>query len=211
VRRNLRLLWGVGIIVASLAVPLSAAGQSVLGSTRIGGIVGGSIGTGESAAAVGISASYRVARGLAVEANISRLSDLKLQEFPVCAPGQDCGISSLHARVTSVVANVVFDVPSGVRWLRPYLSAGGGAAGVRRDVRGATCVSIESHGMSCESSSRTETVLSAGGGFDFLVWRGLGVGLDVRYQRVFEDEPVFRVEPVIKHLTRIGSVVSYRF
>ena len=65
--------------------------------------------------------------------------------------------------------------------------------------------------MSCESSSRTETVLSAGGGFDFLVWRGLGVGLDVRYQRVFEDEPVFRAEPVIKHLTRIGSVVSYRF
>jgi opacity protein-like surface antigen len=121
---------------------------------------------------------------LAVEANISRLSDLPLTEFPV--PGQDCGISSLHARVTSVAANAVFDVPGGVRRLRPYLSAGGGAAGVRRDVRGTTCVSIESHGMSCESNSRTETVKSAGGGFDFLVWRGLGVGLDVRYQRVFE-------------------------
>jgi Outer membrane protein beta-barrel domain len=210
-RRTLRLLWGVGIAAASLVVPLSAAGQSVLGPTRIGGIVGGSIRSGESTTAVGITASYRVGRGVAVEADMSRLSDLKLMEFTDCEPGQGCGISSLHARVTSVVASAVFGVPSGVRWLRPYLSAGFGAAGIRRDVRGATCASIESHGMSCESNTRTEPVISAGGGFDFLVWRGLGVGLDVRYLRVSEDEPVFRPAPAVKHLTRIGSVVSYRF
>lgn len=44
------------------------------------------------------------------------------------------------------------------------------------------------------------------GGVDFLVWRGLALGVDVRYQHVFEDTRFG-----VGNLTRAGSLVSCRF
>ncbi len=37
-------------------------------------------------------------------------------------------------------------------------------------------------------------MVTMGGGVDFLVWRGIGVGVDVRYQHVFEEDRFGRAD-----------------
>lgn len=200
-------LIAVTITVLSLASP--AAGQSSLGSTRIAGLVSGSIGNGRSAATIGVSASYRFAPRLAVEGDFSYFSDLTLVEFSNPCPTAGACIQSTqswHARVASGTVNVVTELPSGVSWLRPYIAAGGGAARVRRDVRGA--ISCQICGPR-QPRYDTRPVLSLGGGVDFPMGHGLALGFDVRYQRVYEDATLFR--PNLRDLTRVGSLVSYRF
>lgn len=60
------LVCATAIMGASLIAPAVAAGQSATGATRLGGLVSGSIGAGNSAITVGMSASYRFAPRLAV-------------------------------------------------------------------------------------------------------------------------------------------------
>jgi outer membrane protein with beta-barrel domain len=194
----------VAIATALLIPALPASAQTTGGATRIGGFVSGAVGSGQSTTAVGLSGSYKFTPRFGVEGDLTHLSDLTVVEFvPTCLTGAVCGPGSFHARVSSVTANLVANVPIGVPGVRAYVAAGGGMAHIRRDVRGlGSC-------NPCERPGENTPIISAGGGVDFLVWRGLGLGLDVRYQRVYEDESNFR--PAIKHLTRIGSLVSYRF
>ena len=184
---------------ALLIIPAVAAGQTGTGPVRIGGLISGSTGAGDAALTLGASASYRLMSTLSVEGDVSHFSDLTLAEFEGLAPNS---LASFHARATAVTINAVFDLPAGVRRLRPYVAAGGGAAFVRRDVRGLS-------GVSPEPQHRTRPMLSAGGGVDFLLGRGVAVGVDVRYQRVYEDERTFR--PNLRNLIRVGSFVGVRF
>lgn len=181
-----------------------AAAQSAGGPTRIGGFVSGAVGSGHSTSTVGLSGMYKFTPRFGVEGDLTHLSDLTVVEFTSCRPGEVCAPASFHARISSVTANFVAEVPIGVRRLRPYVAAGAGAARIRRDAR-----SFPDCSEPCVRQSETRPVISAGGGVDFLVWRGLGLGLDLRYQRVYEDERLYK--PAVKHLTRIGSFVSYRF
>ncbi|HYN06309.1 MAG TPA: outer membrane beta-barrel protein [Vicinamibacterales bacterium] len=202
--RHLRTFVSAAIALALLSYALPATAQTPNGATRIGGFVSGAVGSGQSTATVGLSASYRFTPRFGVEGDLTHLSDLTIAEFvPTCLTGTVCGPGSFHARVSSVTANFVAELPSGMERVRPYVAAGGGAARIRRDARGiGNC-------NPCERQADMRPVISAGGGVDVLVWRGLGFGLDVRYQRVYEDERIYR--PTIKHLTRVGSLVSYRF
>ena len=62
------------------------------------------------------------------------------------------------------------------------------------------------------TTTSTGPMVTMGGGVDFLVWRGVGVGVDVRYQHVFEEDQFGRPD-IDRNLTitRLGSSVSYRF
>jgi hypothetical protein len=51
-------------------------------------------------------------------------------------------------------------------------------------------------------------MLSLGGGVELLVSPHFAIGVDARFQRIFEG-PVFR--PNLANLTRIGTSVGYRF
>ena len=118
---------------AILIIPAVAAGQTGTGPVRIGGLISGSAGAGNSALTLGASASFRLTSKLSVEGDLSHFSDLTLAEFPGVAPNSR---ASFHARATAATVNAVFDLPAGVRWLRPYVAAGGGAAFVRRETQG---------------------------------------------------------------------------
>ena len=184
---------------AILIIPAVAAGQMGTGPLRVGGLISGSAGAGNSALTLGASASYRLMPRLSVEGDVSHFSDLTLAEFPGPAPTQRI---SFHARTTAATVNAVFDLPGGVRWLRPYIAGGGGAALVRRDARGLS-------GVRPEPRNDTRPLLSAGGGVDVLLGRGVAVGLDFRYQRIYEDQASF--QPNLRNLKRLGSFVSVRF
>jgi hypothetical protein len=203
--RHLPASLGALIAVGLLVQAAPAAAQTTNGATRIGGFVSGAIGSGQSTSTVGLSGMYRFTRRFGVEGDLTHLSDLTVVEFPACPAGVSCGLSSFHARVSSMTANFVAEMPIGVDRVRPYLAVGGGAARIRRESRDFPDASCNP----CQREAEMRPVVSAGGGVDVLVWRGLGVGLDVRYQRLFEDERLF--QPAIKHLTRVGSFVSVRF
>jgi Outer membrane protein beta-barrel domain len=199
-------LFGVAAIaLASLIAPAELAGQSDPGAIQVRGLISGSLAAGHAAPTVGVSGSYRLAPRLAVEGDVSHFSDLTLAEF-MGAPSS--ALTSFHARLTSAMANAVIGLPDPVRWLRPYLSAGGGVARIRREVRGAD-VAVGLAPRLVEPKVDIEPVVSVGGGVDFLLSRKVAVGIDLRYQRVFEDERLFR--PNLRNLKRIGSSVSYRF
>ena len=102
---------------AILIIPAVAAGQTGTGPVRIGGLISGSTGAGDAALTLGASASYRLVSRLSVEGDVSHFSDLTLAEFPGVAPNS---LVSFHARTTAATVNAVFDLPAGVRWLRPY-------------------------------------------------------------------------------------------
>ncbi len=202
--RHLSAFLGTAVAVGLLQA-LPAAAQTTNGATRIGGFVSGAVGSGHSTSTVGLSGMYKFTPRFGVEGDLTHLADLTVAEVATCGLNNaNCGIASFHARVSSFTANFVADVPIGSRRLRPYVAVGAGAATIRREAR-----SFPGCSEPCVSQSQTRPVVSAGGGVDFLVWRGLGLGLDVRYQRVYEDERIYR--PAVKHLTRIGSLVSYRF
>ena len=192
-----RMLCATAFAIAGLISPSLAAGQDS-GLLRVAGLISGSVGAGHSATTIGLSGRYEVLPRLSMEGDLSHFSNLTLFGFPT-----DTGIVSVRARVTTATANLVFELPSGVRWLRPYASAGGGAARVRR-----AAYDLEFCGA-CAPTTSTKPVVSLGGGMDVLVWRQRAVGMDVRYQRVFEDERLYR--PNLRNLTRVGSFVSYRF
>ena len=55
----------------------------------------------------------------------------------------------------------------------------------------------------------TWPVVSVGGGFEFLVTPRVGVGLDLRFQRIVEDSGILR--PNLRNTKRVGTTISYRF
>jgi hypothetical protein len=81
-------------------------------------------------------------------------------------------------------ANYVVEIPTGVRWFRPYFLGGGGLGNLSRRI------------------AETGLVLDAGGGIDFPIVHGLAVGGDVRY---------FHLNAGGIDAARVGARVSYRF
>jgi opacity protein-like surface antigen len=195
------ILGAMAVALAGLTGPSQASAQDEGGPVRVAGLVSGSLGAGHSAPTVGLSGRYQLRPRLSVEGDLSHFSGLTLFVFGF--PREDAGQISVRAQATSATANLVFELPGGVRWLRPYVAAGGGGARVRRELRGGDAC------PACRPTAYTKPVVSLGGGVDFLVWHQLAVGMDVRYQRVFEDERIYR--PNLRNLKRIGSLVSYRF
>ena len=147
----------------------------------------------------------------------SYMRGLDFGEFPGCVSVMLCtpqilpalpfaaGNLSVHGRAALLSVNAVSEVPVRARWLRPYLVGGVGIAEVRREQR------FENLPLRLTGTS-TGPLLTIGGGVEFLLWRKVGVGVDLRYQRVFEEMQFGRSDmDEDLSLTRLGSSVSYRF
>jgi opacity protein-like surface antigen len=181
----------------------------------VGGVVSGSFGDGGPASTVGISAGYRFTPRLALEVDASYMPGLDFGDFPACPPGGVCaaaapsvigGTFSLSGRAALLSVNVVSELPVRTRWIRPYVVGGAGVAEVRRVQQHNDFQPLRS------TTTSTGPMVTMGGGVDFLVWRGIGIGVDVRYQHVFEDAQFGRSD-IDRNLsnTRVGSSLSYRF
>ena len=204
------------ILMSCLIVPSLAAGQPAEHGPRLGGVVSGSFGDGGPSPTVGISAGYRFTPRLAFEVDTSYMPGLDFGDIPACPPGGVCalggplvqvvgGTLSLSGRAASLSVNVVSELPLRTQWIRPYLVGGAGVAQVRRELQ---------HNSLPIRSTTTSTgpMVTMGGGVDFLVWRGIAVGVDLRYQHVFEEDQL-RTGDIESNLslTRVGSSISYRF
>jgi opacity protein-like surface antigen len=204
------------ILMSCLIVPSLAAGQPAEHGPRLGGVVSGSFGDGGPAPTVGISAGYRFTPRLALEVDTSYMPGLDFGDFPACPPGGVCaagaplvqiigGTFSLRGRAAALSVNVVSELPLRTRRIRPYAVGGAGVAQVRRE---------QQHNFLALRSTTTSTgpMVTMGGGVDFLVWRGIAIGVDLRYQHVFEEDRFGRADIERNlSLTRVGSSVSYRF
>lgn len=187
---------GSFVAVFSLLTAGIASAQST-GTTRLSGLVSGSVSGAHAAPTVGLAASHELSRWLGVEGDFSHFTGLTLVE-PVCEPADRCHGS--HARASTITGNAILRLPGGAKML-PYLAVGGGIAFVRRDVQRVTGSPFVRNDQ--------RPVVSAGGGVEFLVTSKVGVGLDLRYQRIVEDPRTFR--PNLRNTKRVGTTVSYRF
>jgi opacity protein-like surface antigen len=207
----------LAILISCLIAPPLAAAQPPERGPRVGGIVSGSFGDGGPAPVIGIAGGYRFTPRLRLEVDASYMPGLDFGDFPACPPARFCvaatvpaeailgGSFSLKGRAAMLSVNVVSELPVRARWIRPYVVTGAGVAEVRREQR---------HANLPLRFTRTSTgpLLTMGGGVDFLVTRRVGIGVDLRYQHVFEEDQFGRSD-MDQSLTvaRLGSSVSYRF
>jgi opacity protein-like surface antigen len=204
-------------VICFLIVPSMAAGQAPDRGPRLGGVVSGAFGTGGPAPTVAVTAGYRFTEQFGLEVDASYMGGLDFGEFPVCAPDVLCaarsvpaltvigGAISLNGRAAMLSVNGVAEVPVRAQWLRPYVVGGVGVAEVRREQR------FDSIPVRTTTTS-TGPLLTMGGGVDFLLWRKVAVGMDFRYQYVFENDQFFRPD-MDRNLTvgRLGTSISYKF
>jgi opacity protein-like surface antigen len=192
------VLCGSFVAILTLAAAGAAPAQTP-GHTRVSGLVSGSLSGGNAAPTVGLAASYQFSRWLGAEGDFSHFADLTLVES-LCGPSDQCN-SSLHARASTVTGNAIVRLPGWAKTI-PYLAAGGGVAFVRRNVEGRPDFPpFVRHDK--------RPVVSVGGGLEFLVTPRVGVGLDLRFQRIIEDPRLFR--PNLRNTTRVGTTIGYRF
>jgi opacity protein-like surface antigen len=207
-RSELGILTAFAVLIGCVLAPTAATGQTSDRGFRLGGIVSGTVGDGGASPAIELTTSYRPTPRVGLELDTSYVPKLDLGDFPNCPAGRVCvrgGTFSLHARAVSLSANVVSELPVRLPWMKPYVTAGGGVAHVRRDQRD-NFFPIRS------TTTSTNPTVMFGGGVDFMAGRKLGLGVDIRYQRVFTelliDSP--DIEPNLI-LTRLGASLSYRF
>lgn len=204
------------MLISCVLTPWLAAAQPSDRGPRLGGVVSGSFGDGRPAPAISITGGYRFTPRLALEVDASYMPGLDFGDFPFCPRDHVCiattvpaeailgGSFSLHGRATMLSVNVVSELPVRARWIRPYVVGGAGVAEVRREQR------YENRPLRFTRTS-TGPLLTVGGGVDFLLTRKVAIGVDLRYQHVFEQELFGRDMSRDLSLTRLGSSVSYRF
>lgn len=202
-----RLLAASAILAALACIPSPAGAQPPDRGLSLGGGVSGSIVDGGAAPAISLTVGYGFTPHLAMEVDASYMPKLDVGDFPNCPPPRVCvrgGTYSLHRQTGSISANVIARLPVGTSRIRPYLAAGGGVAQVRRQV-------LDNQVPIRSTFNSTGPMLTAGGGVEFLSGPRLAVGLDARYQRIFEDDTrQLFTEPDLD-LVRIGCSVRYRF
>ena len=183
------------------------------GGARISGFYAGTFGEGATNTAAGGAVGYRFTPRVGFELEAFALPELEFE---------DTGDSG---RGVAFLTNFVSEFPSPARWLTPYVQGGGGVANIsqsrlfaripdniqgiprgritfRRDGRS----SFEDD-MRIDLGARRNDIavaLSLGGGVDFTVWRGLALGPNITYLKLFGNI-------ADRDLTRIGFRSSYRF
>lgn len=203
-RSHHRFLFALAVLASLLCAPSLAGAQTSDRDLSLGGTVSGSIAEGGAAPAISLSVGYEFTPRVALEVDASYMTTLDVGDFPNCPPPRVCvrgGTYSLHARTGSVSASLISRLPVGTSRVRPYLAAGVGVAKVRRQ--------LQDNDLPIRATfNTTGPMLTAGGGVELLGGPRIAVGLDVRYQRIFENDPF--IDPDLD-LVRIGCSVSYRF
>ena len=155
------------------------------------------------------------------------MSDVEAAEFPALPIGFDplfpsIRVEDLRCDVTTFLTRFTVEFPVADGRLFPYLAGGGGVGRVTERFRivvdpvhwtpleplGSQPVDHLMDGTNTvhffESSSDLGLSLVLGGGVDVRLWRGLGVGVDVRWLRVLRSSETFGT-------VQVTSRVSYRF
>ena len=201
-----------GLVVMACGLALPAAAQEHAGA-RVSGFYSGAIGEGETNVSAGGSVGYRFTPRLGFDFEAFALPD-----FEVDDRGEGRGVVFL--------TNFVTEFPSPAAWLTPYIEGGGGVANLRfgstfededgegrrfpvparggRGIRGVP-TPIDDMRVVRSGGGRSETnlALSVGGGVDFAIWRGLSLGPNITFMKLFGGQDT--------DLTRIGAKASYRF
>jgi hypothetical protein len=204
----------LAVLVCAILVPMPVAAQVRAGS-GVGGFVSGSLGDGGPTAAVGISGAVRLTQRFSIDVDASYVPELDLGEIPVCPPEALCILASgaqirggsyaMEGRARSVYLSLVADLPWQLGGMRPYVSAGGGMANVRRELRD----TLFPYSL---TRSSTDPMLTIGGGVNLPAVGRIILAIDARYVRIAGDDQFDRSDvPSDLNLTQIGVVVRYRF
>jgi opacity protein-like surface antigen len=206
------------VCVLLLVCGFSSSALAQDGGARISGFYAGAFGEGETNAAAGGSVGYRFNSRFGFDFEALALPDFKIGDLG------DGG------RGVAFLTNFVTEFPGPARWLTPYVQGGGGVANLRqssdiafedndgrrfpiptRDRRqiGRGLIPptrIDDMQVIRVDGRRSDTslALSVGGGVDFTFWKGLAVGPNITFTKLFGN--LRDIE-----LTRIGGRASYRF
>jgi opacity protein-like surface antigen len=204
------------LTVFLMLVPLTgwAFAQAGDRNARVAAFVSSAVGDGGPSPALGVTAGYRVLRNMRVEVDAAVVPNLDFGRFYTCPPNAVCiAVASfpfsLRGDAAAIGGNVVGELPWRTRRIRPYVLAGAGIAHVRRQQRQQQFTSSSIRVTTFDS---TKPLLTGGGGVDVLLGDRAALGVDARYQRMFEEDHFHRIDirPNLD-LVRIGSSISYRF
>ena len=195
----------------------SALGQQIPETGgRFFGLVGGAFGDGNITPLVSGGAGIRVTPNLGLDFEVLYAHDLGLptdndiiiQTFGAAfAPVERIERSRLVTFLTKMT--VEFPVADGRIW--PYLTGGGGVGNLRQTTafRNLPLPLAQQLGVQIFpppefDETANDLALTIGGGLDVRVWKGLGVGTDVRYLRLLDDTEGF-------DFVFVTARISYRF
>ena len=183
---------------------------------RFFGLVGGVVGDGDATALISGGAGLRLTRHLGLDLELLYAPDLALPTDvdviiqtlgAAFAPVERVDRSRLISFLTKMT--VEFPVANGRVW--PYLTGGGGIGSLRQTVTFrnlplplAEALGVQIFPPPIFDVTSTDLVLTIGGGVDVRIWKGLTIGIDVRYLRLLDDAEGF-------DFAFITSRVSYRF
>ena len=183
---------------------------------QVFGLVGGAFGDGDTTALISGGAGLRLTRQLGLDFEVLYARDLGLptdtdviiQTFGAAfAPVERLERSRLVAFLTKMT--VEFPLAHGRVW--PYLTGGGGVGNLRQTItfRNLPLPLAEELGVQIFPPpefdvTANDLALTIGGGVDVPLWKGFGVGADVRYLRLLDDTEGF-------DFVFVTSRISYRF
>ena len=204
------------VLLGCLIVPSLATAQPFERGPRVRSI-SGSFGDGGPAPTVGISAGYRFTPRLALEVDTSYMPGLDFGDVPACPPWQR--LRRRRPLGAGYRGHVLNAGPGRFALGQRGLGASAGYAtnpAVCRRRGGYRTVRRElQHNFPCPCARRR--VRRArwspwAAAWTFFVWRGIAVGVNLRYQHVFEEDQFGRPD-IHRDMsrTRLGSSVSYRF
>ena len=206
------------VALTLLAATASSAQAQDIPETggRVFGLVGGAFGDGDITPLISGGAGLRITEQLGLDFEVLYAHDLGLptdndviiQTFGAAfAPVERIERSRLVTFLTKMT--VEFPVADGRVW--PYLTGGGGVGNLRQTTifRNLPLPLSEELGVQIFPPPEFDTTandlaLTIGGGLDVRVWKGLGVGADVRYLRLLDDTEGF-------DFVFVTSRISYRF
>ena len=227
-----RTLLEVVAAVALAATPAAAQAIPETGG-RVYGLVGGAFGDGTHVA-TGAGAGLRLTRHVGLDVELTHLSHgsrgevaaprfggmsvfsgmsvagAASEDYPLLGGGDDPLFPSIRFEhhgtdVTTFLTKFTVEFPIANGRVFPYLSGGGGVSRVTE--RASVVVdSIPWIGDSGLFPAYSELGLAfvLGGGVDVTVWRGLGVGVDIRWLRILRSYGAL-------DMAQVTTRASYRF
>ena len=191
------------LLFACLLTAFPATTQAQTSQPYILGEVGGSFGDGGTAPAVALGLGYLTPRNIGFEFEVSYVPELDFGDpgIPRIAIFPPIEIEA-SGRIVGLQTNIIGILPGGDSKLRAFVVAGGGIADVEQRIRirgpiftpvfpgvpGLPEVPVVSRVFDRdETVSETSLILSAGAGFEYGLTDHLGLGMSVRYQRLFSD------------------------
>jgi opacity protein-like surface antigen len=205
---------GLLVSIVSLALAAPVAAQSGTETRRYAsGTAGASFGDGKTAPAFSAALGFEVTRRLAVEFDLAyaRKLDFVLDLCPtplVCVIG---GQVPVTGRTVALTTNLMVDLPSAWRRVRPYVLGGVGAGHLRQRYFPGGATGSEGPEL---TRSKMALAFSVGGGAEVQITRRLAVGADVRWAHLLDEEATpdrFIVPAGTISTLRAGSRVSWRF